>query len=516
MADKSSLELVWSKRVSDDEFTLQMDDRMSGHGFLPCYTGPNCHHMCTGLRRNTQYRFRLQAQNDEGRSPWSEEVAYLTKPDVPGPPLRPASKGRVHSDSFKVRWDPPADNGGSPVTSYVVELDDGKSGWRTVSQGAGGSGRGTDTECVCDGLSPGTLYKVRVACVSAGGNSQYSEVCQISTEPVCPGQCAPPRVHGKPKSTHLQLKWGWPESDGGSPVTEFEIDMTTPDNETRRVYRGGANTECVVASLLPGRPYLFQVRAHNKAGPGNWSESLEVISGAGAPGQPLQPAVSCKSGGTSALVNWEEPINNGALIQEFHLEMAAVRRTVVRVEESESEEEEEDSDDEDENLDADEDRDGDDSSSDDDDAEDEEEEEYDDESPVSKCVTLMCLNKVRMVCLSSRTLTRMPRDAPPLPKGSRFPAACRRSSAPSRRAGRRRRPRRRQSSKSQRTTRWSTRRTSRAPSSRPPTWARPHSTRCDLSAPQPPTSSGWPPSILPASPSGRTKWRYLSRSLNCN
>ena len=52
---------------------------------------------------------------------------------------------------------------------------------------------------------------------------------------------------------------GWPEIDGGSQVSEFEIDMTTPDNKTLAVYRG-RDTECVVASLLPGRPYLFQVK----------------------------------------------------------------------------------------------------------------------------------------------------------------------------------------------------------------------------------------------------------------
>jgi hypothetical protein len=41
----------------------------------------------------------------------------------------------------------------------------------------------------------------------------------------------------------------------------------------------GRETECVVASLLPGRPYLFQVRAYNRAGVGPWSPPLEVISG---------------------------------------------------------------------------------------------------------------------------------------------------------------------------------------------------------------------------------------------
>ena len=70
--------------------------------------------------------------------------------------------------------------------------------------------------------------------------------------------------------------------------------MTSPDNKTKAVYRG-RETECVVASLLPGRPYLFQVRAFNRVGPGPWSDSLEVVSGAGAPDGPMAPHVQCRS-----------------------------------------------------------------------------------------------------------------------------------------------------------------------------------------------------------------------------
>lgn len=105
-------------------------------------------------------------------------------------------------------------------------------------------------------------------------------------------------------------------------VTEFEIDMTSPDNNTRTVYRGH-DTECVVASLLPGRPYLFQVRAHNRAGPGPWSESLEVVSGAGAPDQPTAPSAVIRSPTVVAL-QWTTPINNGAIITEFILQVATV------------------------------------------------------------------------------------------------------------------------------------------------------------------------------------------------
>jgi len=297
-----------------------MDDRTSGHGFLTSYHGPNTSCLSTGLRRNTAYRFRLQALNDEGKSAWSEEAIYTTSPDAPSAPLRPGLKGRIHANSFKVRWDPPSDNGGCPISTYLMEMDAGE-GWRTVYQGS-------QPESVCDNLRPGTLYKVRVACATeGGGSSAYSEECHLTTEPVTPGQCAPPRLHGKAKANSLHLKWGWPEYDGGAPVQEFEVDMTSCANQTRGVYKG-RDTECVVASLLPGRPYLFQVRAHNRAGAGAWSESLEVVSGAGCPGQPQSPRVQCRPG-SLALLSWEPPINNGAIVTEYLVQCAIVKKTVV-------------------------------------------------------------------------------------------------------------------------------------------------------------------------------------------
>ena len=54
------------------------------------------------------------------------------------------------------------------------------------------------------------------------------------------------------------FRLGWPDYDGGSEVREFEINMTSPDNVSRSVYRG-RDTECVVGFPHPGRPYLLQV-----------------------------------------------------------------------------------------------------------------------------------------------------------------------------------------------------------------------------------------------------------------
>lgn len=56
-----------------------------------------------------------------------------------------------------------------------------------------------------------------------------------------------------------------PEYDGGSMVTQYEVNMINPDGSSRIAF-SGYETECLVASLLPGRIYAFQVRASNRIG----------------------------------------------------------------------------------------------------------------------------------------------------------------------------------------------------------------------------------------------------------
>lgn len=57
----------------------------------------------------------------------------------------------------------------------------------------------------------------------------------------------------------------YPENNGGAQVTEFAAQMILPDNTSQEVYKG-RDLDCIVAGLSPGRPYLFQVRAFNRAG----------------------------------------------------------------------------------------------------------------------------------------------------------------------------------------------------------------------------------------------------------
>ncbi|GFR67277.1 fibronectin type-III domain-containing protein 3a [Elysia marginata] len=260
-----ALGICWKKASGGEDFLLQMEDESTGHGFMPVYNGQNQSFIVPDLKRNTAYKFRVN---------------------------------------------PPSDTGGTDITKFIVELDDGQ-GYDIVYEGS-------EREHTFDHLRPGHTYRVRVACCSTGGRSDFSDCCVATTLPVVPGHCNAPKLHGKPKATSLHLKWSCPDYDGGAQVTSFGVQMISSDNSTKEVFKGH-DRACIVAGLLPGRSYLFQVQAFNRAGAGPWSEALEVVSGAGVPEAPRMPLVTCRSS-HSALVSWDEPFNNGALVSEYRLE----------------------------------------------------------------------------------------------------------------------------------------------------------------------------------------------------
>ncbi|XP_019391804.1 PREDICTED: fibronectin type-III domain-containing protein 3a-like isoform X1 [Crocodylus porosus] len=299
-------------------YTLDMEEEGSGYGFQPQYNGDEL--LCTlkNLRRSTSYKFRLFAYNSEGKSSPSEVVEYSTNPDKPGPPSKPSVKGKIHSHNVKVTWDPPKDNGGSDISKYFLEMSETLIGskWELIYSGS-------MREHVCDHLKPGTSYKLKVYCISKGGESQASDVLIVQTSAVPPGPCHAPCLASKAKPREIALQWDPPSTDGGSKVTEYVVEMANSEqDEHKQVYQGPA-LECTVNNLLPGRVYCFWIRAANKAGLGPHSEKVELSTAAGPPDQCCTPLVTCK-GATCVVVAWESPACNGADISEYRLDWGQV------------------------------------------------------------------------------------------------------------------------------------------------------------------------------------------------
>ena len=177
-----------------------MEDSKNGYGFLNVYCGVDTKYTCTELHRNTNYKFRICAHNEDGKSPFSEAPTYRTLADRPKPPSPPSIKGKPYPTKLILMWTPPHDDGGSSVTNFKVEIEKG-SNYEGVYDGP-------NTECECTDLTPGTNYRVRACASNSGGCSDWSASSLLTTEPVCPGQCRPPQLLTKPKASLLQLRWG--------------------------------------------------------------------------------------------------------------------------------------------------------------------------------------------------------------------------------------------------------------------------------------------------------------------
>uniref|UniRef100_A0A665UHS5 Fibronectin type-III domain-containing protein 3A n=1 Tax=Echeneis naucrates TaxID=173247 RepID=A0A665UHS5_ECHNA len=322
MAGVNWLCLKWQRPTSspkedDIYYILEMEEEGSGYGFQPSYDGDELSCTIRNLHRSTKYKFRVAAYNSEGKSNPSQVVEFITNPDRPSFPCKPFIKGRVLPNSFKMTWEPPKDNGGAEVTKYVVELSEGLSGlsWELVYSGPA-------MEHVCEGLKPGCSYQTRVYCMSEGGQSPVSHSLSVQTPAVPPGPCQPPRLVGKPKARELQLRWGPPQVDGGSPVSCYSVEVSGPQSEESKEVYQGPELDCSVGGLLPGKTYSFRLKAANKAGFGPLSERCDITTGPGAPEQCKTPSTTCKSP-SCVVVTWETPPCNGAPVTEFRLEWGA-------------------------------------------------------------------------------------------------------------------------------------------------------------------------------------------------
>ncbi|XP_073826818.1 miles to go [Musca autumnalis] len=316
----SSLRLLWERRPADGAtciYILQMLDRESGHGYLNVYNGPDCSYECCKLRRATLYNFRLKAENESGASAWSPEVSYKTAPERPGRPGKPYAKGKIHGTHFRVRWEPPSDNGGADVQRYYLEINAGGQKFERIYSGA-------ECEANCDRLQPGTTYQLRASCEGPGGFSPYSEISHITSEAVVPAAPPAPYYDTPPGPFAAVLRLEKPDYNGGAPILEYEVQIRRPgDQEPPTPAYRGKEDYCVVNALQPGTQYEVQVRALNRIGAGAWSPWFEFSSAAAPPNNPENLKVIVKSA-TQLHVTWQEPANKGgAPISEYRLESAS-------------------------------------------------------------------------------------------------------------------------------------------------------------------------------------------------
>lgn len=106
----------------------------------------------------------------------------MVSSDVPGPVGLPFAGENLTTDSCKLTWYSPEDNGGSAITNYIIEKrESDRMGWTSVSYTV------TRNNAVVQGLIEGKGYFFRIAAENIIGMGPFIETDKmvLIKDPIC-------------------------------------------------------------------------------------------------------------------------------------------------------------------------------------------------------------------------------------------------------------------------------------------------------------------------------------------
>uniref|UniRef100_A0A3B5MIV5 Titin n=1 Tax=Xiphophorus couchianus TaxID=32473 RepID=A0A3B5MIV5_9TELE len=288
----------WS--IDGEEITSQGNIKIDTDNFSTVLNINEC-------TRNHTGTYLLTVSNAAGTKTVALSVTVL---DVPAAPIGPVNIMEVTPDSMTIEWRPPKDDGGSPVTNYIVEKrESNKETWGGVSSGS------LETQLRITRLQKGTEYVVRIRAANKMGVGAPLE----SKPTVAEHTFMPPSPPGKPQHYELSedavtIGWTMPLADGGSQITGYLIERRHKGGKWIRVNR----TPCKdlryrVQGLFEGSEYEFRVFAENIAGysgPSPTSDPCKPCRPISVPSSPINPKVKDYSKNTADLV-WTKPSKDG-------------------------------------------------------------------------------------------------------------------------------------------------------------------------------------------------------------
>jgi len=175
-------------------------------------------------------------------------------------------------------------------------------------------------QVMAEGLSPSTEYYFYFVHSINGLDSNILSTGPCSTESLSePG--APSGLEASPGEGEVYLSWEYPEDDGGSEITDYEVEYKLTESAEWEIFDTQVSTEtyATVTDLINGSSYYFRVSAENEIGQGSPGDKIKATPRT-VPGAPQNLQAAGTSPENIQLV-WDEPLDDGgAAIEGYRVE----------------------------------------------------------------------------------------------------------------------------------------------------------------------------------------------------
>ncbi len=251
-------------------------------------------HSETGVISNGQLAIGLQGRMHFifQRAPTNEIYYGSFTPSVKTSPGAPEGVNVTFEAGHpRLTWSPPADNGSADIISYQVYRGTSSADMTVLA-----SLEGTSFDDAAPTL--GTTYLYQVSAVNAEGEGTKSEMVNITLSDI---PSAPTNLTLSGEEGHLVLDWDAPASDGGSPVTGYQVYRGTNGSAMGFLAKVD-NTSYEDEGVQDGVTYYYSVVATNALGTGQVSGAVNgALKAPSAPADDPLPIIGIAAVGIAAV-----------------------------------------------------------------------------------------------------------------------------------------------------------------------------------------------------------------------
>ncbi|KAK0181094.1 hypothetical protein PV327_003406 [Microctonus hyperodae] len=286
------------------------------------------------LEQDIEYIFKVIAKNEVGTSEPLESTPVKVKSsfEKPGSPRGPLEVSGMTKTAFTIKWKPPENDGGSPITDYIVEIKEtSKKTWSKIGTTKSDTLHFNVTDLITD-----VAYEFRITAknIIGIGSPYLSEEPIVAGKRITPPSC-PLNFHvANITSRSVTLNWSPPLSTGGSELTGYVIEKRSlVDNESKwiKVVTLDATTHQYCVENLKESEFLFRIFAENCIGLSTptISDQVSLKTHANVPSPPTAPLEIRQIAAHTVVIEWGRPESDGgAPLEGYKIAIRDTKKTM--------------------------------------------------------------------------------------------------------------------------------------------------------------------------------------------